>query len=254
MLACAACEVEQQILSADLRPQSQHKIALCRLEHIARFVDAVWQRADAGSHPALCVVEHRRRALPQAPWTHPIGERGEADRADPVGGELGAQIGTPLLGMAHARDDPLDVRARDRLRRDHDALLRERDAVRRHRAWHASSDVGVVRSADGEADELPLGRACEHWRDHGDVRQVRAAGERIVEDPGDSQAVALVKHGGERIWHRAEVDRDVLGLRGHLAVGVEQGGRAVPPLLDVRRVRRSDEHGAHLLVCRSERA
>ena len=64
----------------------------------------------------------------------------------------------------------------------------------------------------------------------------------------------LVEDRADRGGHRPEVHRDVLGLHDHLAMGVEQGGRRVASLLDVRRVRRADEHGAHLLTDRPERA
>ena len=47
--------------------------------------------------------------------------------------------------------------------------------------------------------------------------------------------------------HRAEVHRDVLGLHEQLAVGGEQGGRAVGPLLDVGAERGPPQHRAHLL-------
>ena len=57
-----------------------------------------------------------------------------------------------------------------------------------------------------------------------------------------------------RSRHRAEVDRDVLGLHDHLASRVEQAGRAVATLLDVRRVRAAHERGAHLLAGRAQRA
>jgi hypothetical protein len=42
--------------------------------------------------------------------------------------------------------------------------------------------------------------------------------------------------------HRAEVDRDVLGLHHELAAGVEQRARRVAALLDVGRVRWPDQH------------
>ena len=54
-------------------------------------------------------------------------------------------------------------------------------------------------------------------------------------------------HRRDRLGHRAEVDGDVLGLGDHAAPGVEERGRAVAPLLDVRRERAPDEHRAHLL-------
>ena len=65
---------------------------------------------------------------------------------------------------------------------------------------------------------------------------------------------SVLEHGGDRLGHRAEVNRDVLGLRDHAAVGVEQGARAVAALLDVRRAAAADEHDAHLLGDADERA
>ena len=60
-------------------------------------------------------------------------------------------------------------------------------------------------------------------------------------------------HRSHGFGHRAEMDRDVLRLRDHATVLVEQCGRAVAALLDVRRERRPDERGAHLLRDRTER-
>ena len=74
---------------------------------------------------------------------------------------------------------------------------------------------------------------------------------RIQTSPGAGSCAA---HGGDRVGHRAEVHRDVLGLRDHAAALVEERRRAVAPLLDVRRERRADEHRAHLLRDRAERA
>ena len=72
---------------------------------------------------------------------------------------------------------------------------------------------------------------------------------RIQTSPG---AGSCAIDGGDRVGHRAEVDGDVLGLRDHPAALVEERGRAVAPLLDVRRERGADEHGAHLLGDRAQ--
>ena len=61
------------------------------------------------------------------------------------------------------------------------------------------------------------------------------------------------RDGGDRVGHRAEVDGDVLGLRDHAAALVEDRGRAVAALLDVRGERRADQHRAHLLGDRAQR-
>ena len=83
---------------------------------------------------------------------------------------------------------------------------------------------------------------------------MRAAAERVVEDPRRARGVILGKHRLHGRGHRAEVNRDVLRLHDHLAGGIEQRGRGVAALLDVRRVRRADQRGAHLLARSAQRA
>jgi len=76
---------------------------------------------------------------------------------------------------------------------------------------------------------------------------VRAARVGIVERPHLAERGVVLHHRGDRVGHRAEMHGDVLGLRHHPAALVEESGRAIAPLLDVRGERRADEHGAHLL-------
>ncbi len=109
----------------------------------------------------------------------------------------------------------------------------------------------MVRAARGEAQQL-LGQ--EDRRDDGDVGQVGAAGEGVVEDPGHARGVLVLEHRRNGGGHRAEVHGDVLGLHDHLPVGVEQGGRGVAALLDVGGVRGVDQHHAHLLARRAQGA
>ena len=98
------------------------------------------------------------------------------------------------------------------------------------------------------------GEAERGARDERHVGEVRAAGVRVVEDEDVVRARVVPHDGGDRVRHRAEVDGDVLGLRDHPAALVEERRRAVAPLLDVRRERRADEHRAHLLGDRAQRA
>ena len=88
----------------------------------------------------------------------------------------------------------------------------------------------------------------EYRGDQGHVGQVGAAPVGVVEDPGDPGPLLLAEHRGDRVGHRAEVDGDVLGLHHQLAVGVEEGGRAVVALLDVGRVGGADQRRAHLIA------
>ena len=219
MLIGAAREVQQQPLAVDLGPHAQHQVAVRRLEHVLTVQLAVGQRRDAGTCATLGVVEHGIGRRAQAFGADALGELDQALRAGAVGGELGAQVGPALVRLAHARDELLERRLVERPRRDHDALLLQRAAVGRHRARHARSDVGMVRAAGGEAEQR-LAR-CEHRRDDRDVRQVGAAGERVVEDPRDARRVFCCEHRGHGRRHRAEMHRDVLRLHHHLPVAVE---------------------------------
>ena len=55
------------------------------------------------------------------------------------------------------------------------------------------------------------------------------------------------QHGRDRVGHRSQMDGKVLGLGDHPPAGIEDGGRAVAPLLDVGGVRGANERRAHLL-------
>src|SRR5439155_19077156 len=109
-----------------------------------------------------------------------------------------------------------------------------------------AADVCVVGASDGEADV----RA----RDERDVGEVRPARVGIVEDEDVFGPGVVVHDGVDRVGHGAEVDGDVLGLRDHSTLLVEQGGRAVAPLLDVGGERGMDEDGAYFFGDRAERA
>ena len=88
-------------------------------------------------------------------------------------------------------------------------------------------------------------------RDQRDVVQMGAARERVVEDdvlrPGSIDRAERSDGGVHRGRHRPEVHRDVLGLHEEVAVGGEEGGRAVGPLLDVRAEGGPAQHGPHLV-------
>jgi hypothetical protein len=153
--------------------------------------------------------------------------------------ELCAEVSTALVWVPHLTDHGVERLVVDAGRRDDDALLGEPAGGGRHRAGFRAADVGVVRSCDGEA-ELGAG-------DERDVGEVRASGERIVEHEDVGSLRVVLHDRRDRIRHRAEVDRDVLGLRDHAAALVEERRGAVAPLLDVGGERGADERGAHLL-------
>src|SRR5215208_1981705 len=86
--------------------------------------------------------------------------------------------------------------------------------------------------------------------DRGDeryVRQVGPAGVGVVYGEDVARLGLAVHYGRDGLWHRAEVDRDVLGLGDHAALRVEERRRAVASLLDIRGVGAPDQDGTHLL-------
>ncbi len=159
--------------------------------------------------------------------------------------ELGAEVAAALLRPARLRGEPLERVVVEAARRDDHAFLLEGARERGQTRGLDAADVRVVRARDGVAER----RAG----DERDVGQVRAPGVRVVEEGDLAGREAELHDGGDGVGHRAEVDGDVLGLRNHAPAVVEERGRAVAPLLDVRRERGADEHGAHLLGDRAER-
>ena len=93
-----------------------------------------------------------------------------------------------------------------------------------------------------------------------DVVEVRPGDVRVVDDPllpGGRCDAALRQHverAAQAPRQRAEVHRDVLGLRDEPAAAVEQRARVIEALLDVRRVRRVAHGDAHLFARICERA
>jgi hypothetical protein len=76
-----------------------------------------------------------------------------------------------------------------------------------------------VGPARGEPEQLLL--LSEDGADQRHVGQVGSAPVRIVEDPALPASLLLVQHGRDRVWHRAEVDGNVLGLHHQLSARVE---------------------------------
>src|SRR6266513_4138703 len=102
---------------------------------------------------------------------------------------------------------------------------------------------------------VPADRAVDVDRaDQRDVREVRSAGVGIIEDedlpgPGRGREPA---HGGDRLRHGAEMDRNVGRLGRHRAVHVEQRRRTVAALPDVGRRGSVNQDEPHLLGDGSE--
>ena len=131
--------------------------------------------------------------------------------------------------------------------RDAQALLLDLDGVGRHRARRGAADVGVVGPVGGPARRggrrggTGVTRVMSlRWVPpaKGSLTMTWCAGARVAD---------AVDGGPHRRRHRAEVDRDVLGLHEQVAVGGEQRGRAVGPLLDVGAEGGAAQDGAHLV-------
>ena len=88
----------------------------------------------------------------------------------------------------------------------------------------------------------------KHRRDERDVRQVRAALERIVQhDDVTRLHRAGVDRGSHRQRHRAQMHGHVIALRDRVAMAVVDRARVVETLLDVRREAGLPERDAHLI-------
>ena len=239
MLRRRAGEVELELLACDRDRDAELQLAVRGLEQLRRLVAAVGERGDPGPDAPLRVgdeLAHRSgdlvAAAARAQLRNPPG-------AEPLRGELSAQVAAPLVRVPHLRHERVQRRLVEQCGRDHDALLGERARVGGHAPRHRSAHVGVVRPRGGEAELRP--------RDERDVGQMRAAGVGVVEDEDVVGAWVAGDHRGDRRGHRAQVHRNVLGLGDHPAGRIEDRGRAVAALLDVRREGGPDQRRAHLL-------
>src|SRR5437879_240854 len=104
-----------------------------------------------------------------------------------------------------------------------------------------------MRAVHRESDDQ---LAHEHGSDERDVREVRAAPVRIVQDDliSFSEGSREIPHRGvDRDGHRTEVDRDVLRLGHDASLGVEERTARIHSFLDVRGVRGPAKRDSHLL-------
>ena len=178
----------------------------------------------------------------------------QADHPALVGSQLGSQVAGPLLRRAHVGQDqvhhPLvEPAPLGQLQgRDDEPFLVDLPG-HGHRAGGHPPHVGVVGPVGGEAEEAQLsGLLDEDGRDEGDVGQVGAPPEGVVEDHHVPRCEGDLLDGlGHREGHRAQVDGDVGGLGDHPALGVEEGAGKVPAFLDVGGVAGLAQHHPHLL-------
>ena len=246
MLRRSAGEVDHELVTGHGDGDLDHEVAVDRLDHVRGREPAVGQCLDARSDAPFRVGMElvHRRLDPVAPPTK--DQLGAPALGEAVRRQLGTQVAATLVRVARARGDELDDVVVEPRGRDHEPFLREQGGKRRQAPGLDAADVGVVRAADGEPES--------RRRDERDVGQMRPARVRVVQHPDVVRRRVVVHHCGDGFGHRAEVDGDVLGLHDHAPRAVKERGRAVPPLLDVRRERGADERCAHLLCDRAQRA
>ena len=246
-LRVGAGEVEAGALAVDGEREHDAGRALLlgaragRVEHVVEPVGPVRQRSEAGAHAALAVVDHLVERL--------AGQLGQPLDTDDVGADLGVEVAAALVGGARRGEQHRDhVVVAQSDGRDAQSLLLDLDRVGRDRPGDHAADVGVVGSVGRPAREASVDPARRHERD---VVEMGAAHERVVEDHLLARTDAIesegVDGGPHRRRHRAEVHGDVLGLHEQLALGGEEGGRAVGSLLDVGAEGGPTQDGAHLL-------
>ena len=241
--------MQVDLLTVDLDLDREGQVAVERriVEPVGEAVGAIGDGCDPGAHLALGIVQEllAGRAHHVAPVF--LAQRRHAHDAQPVGGHLRAQVGEPLARhLAVQQDQRLHVLLQHTFpvepdRRDSQPLLIDVGVT-------AIGEIGMMRRVDSPGDEIAFveDRLGEH-----DVRQMRAATLiSVVADEDVPRAQRLDRVAFEDMWQgadeTAEMHRDVLGLAERLAVHVEEGGRAVAPLLDVGGVARPHEGFAHL--------
>ena len=101
VLGIGVGEVERHPATLDGGLQRDREVALARLEHVAGLVGPVLQLLDTGPGAALGVVEHLLERLGELLGAEALVQFEQPPPADPPGGQLGAQVGSALLGLAH---------------------------------------------------------------------------------------------------------------------------------------------------------
>ena len=267
-----AFEVDDHALAFDLQPHADGRAvvqsvfeagaAIGELSDLARHLGGSrplqLRHGDAHAGQALLARELRQQRLAAPIRRHHGLEIGEiVFRA--TGG-----MARPGQQRAHARIVDATVAHQPHRFQQH-ALLLEAARVGRQRAGRDAADIGVVPAAGDEEVRTALGRGpcCplprlplgkEHRSHHGDVRQVRAPGERVI---GHDRVPRLqirkaLEHRTHRFAHGAQVHRNVWSIGHQPASPIEDRARVVQALLDVRGHRRVAKHDSHLLRHRHE--
>ena len=221
------------------------------VQHVLEPVDAVGYLPQRFHRESLAVGIECREPRRIALAATLRDELGQALQAGAYRAQLRRDVAVRLAGVARRAGDAIEDRTIQRAATDqvdglddHPLLVEPRR--HRHRAGRLGANIRVMGAVGDEGGELT---ADVQRRDEGDVRQVGAPEERIVEDhhvagrPG--QATDDVPHGK---GHAAQVDRDVGRLRAQPAGRIEDRAREVEAVADVGREGRVAQHHAHLVA------
>ena len=215
--ACGSVPVKSKVISSSVSvtvdgDPGRALLVRCRaggVDDVLELPATVREGGQHRSHATLPVGDHLVDGR--------AGEGGQPPRADHVRTELCLEVAGALLGRPRCGQQTVTQLGAVAGGWDAEALLLDVRRVRGHRAGRVATDVGVVRAVGRPADQSVVG---ERRRDDGDVVEVGAAREGVVHH----HVVARSELAGEGIeggshgrGHRAEVHRDVLGLREQLA-------------------------------------
>jgi len=126
-------------------------------------------------------------------------------------------------------------------------LLIDMGRIRGHRTRRLATNIGVMGPVRHPPDENILE---ENTLYKCQVVEMGATVERVVHGVLHAWFNPIgegVEHSRNRCWHRAKVNRNVFGLRQHLARRHEHRGGTVDPLLDVWRVSGPAQNRTHFL-------
>ena len=222
-------------------------------------VDSVRHRLDGVPREPLRLVEERIGAGPEPLPAVALEEREVAALAREARGDLGAHVTQDLPRHPHVLVDEVEHRL-GRLapiveadRRDAQPLLEDLGRVAAISARRLAADVQLVADARRPADQL--GADVDRLQDV-EVGQVRPALERVVQDErvaGPDLPRELRLHGGHRVGHGPEVERQRQPLGDEPALGVAEGARHVHRVLEIVRVGGAHERDGHLVDDRVQR-
>ncbi len=188
-------------------------------------------------------------------------EFGKQSRHPPLaemrGAQHGGEVAAEFAGVADVEREQVEqVVARlaglvQLDRRDADAFLIDFGGSRIVGAMGGAADVALVRAHHGP--EQPLA-AVEHRHEGGEIRQMAAAVIGIVEqdDVARRDVLEALLHRARRPGQRADMDRNVLGLRDQPAARVGDGERKIAAGIEDLRIGGAKHRLAHFLHDRAQ--